>query len=158
MATTPTIELAYNYLQSNKGDASFEDIWNNISKDIPASKKSKNEIIAELYSDLVLDNRFALTSEGKWGLRDYLKFDDIKKQYDYVDKFETTEEFDDLDYMSSESSLFDDGDTTSKLETAKLKLNADDYDDEDDIDELDEEEDEESDEITLVDLEDDYDN
>ncbi|ARU90866.1 DNA directed RNA polymerase subunit delta [Spiroplasma clarkii] len=97
MAQISTIEMAYNFLRTTHGDASFEDIWNAISKDIHGSNHRKNEIIAELYSDLVLDNRFALTAEGKWGLRDYLKFDDIKKQYDYIDKFDTTEEFSDLD-------------------------------------------------------------
>ncbi|QBQ08193.1 DNA directed RNA polymerase subunit delta [Spiroplasma gladiatoris] len=155
MGTTPTIELAYDYLLSNKGDASFEDIWNNISKDIPTSKRSKNEIIAELYSDLVLDNRFALTAEGKWGLRDYLKFEDVKKQYDYVDKFETTEEFDDLD-LGTDDSMFDEANTTSKLDAAKLKLSVEDYDDDDD-DDFDQMDDEDSDEMTLVDLEDNYD-
>lgn len=97
MAKSTTIELAYEYLKDVKDNASFEDIWNAISKDIHGDNDNKNEIIAELYSDLVLDNRFALTAEGRWGLRDFLKFDDVKKQYDYIDKFETTEEFEDID-------------------------------------------------------------
>ncbi|WP_238336028.1 DNA-directed RNA polymerase subunit delta [Spiroplasma citri] len=58
---------------------------------------SKEDVIAELYTDLVLDNRFVLTSEGMWGLREFLKYDEIKKQYDYTDQFETTEEFEDID-------------------------------------------------------------
>ncbi|AOG61064.1 DNA directed RNA polymerase subunit delta [Spiroplasma helicoides] len=154
MANIPTIELAYNFLQSSKGDASFEDIWNSIKNDIADVNKSKNELIAELYSDLVLDNRFALTSEGKWGLRDYLKFDDIKKQYDYIDKFETTEEFDDIDYSNTDS--YDDSDTTNKIDASKLKLSIDDDYDEDE--EEDDEDFDDSDELSLTDLgEDDYD-
>lgn len=91
------IELVNNYLKNKKESATFEEIWNGISKDIANSSSSKDEIIAELYADLVLDNRFALTSEGMWGVREYLKFEDIKKQYDYVDQFENTEEFEDID-------------------------------------------------------------
>ncbi|AHI53377.1 DNA-directed RNA polymerase subunit delta [Spiroplasma culicicola] len=144
MANIPTIDLAFEYLQKNKGDASFEDIWNSISKDIVGSNEDKNEIIAELYSDLVLDNRFALTSDGKWGLRDYLKFDDIKKQYDYVDKFETTEEFEDID-----SYVFDDSDITGKLGKAKIMLDS--SNDDDDDEETDTEDD------ISIDMDDDYD-
>ena len=124
MAQQTIIEMAYIFLRQNKGDASFEDIWNTISKEIHEDNDKKNIIIAELYSDLVLDNRFALTSEGKWGLRDYLKFEDIKKQYSYVDKFETTEEFDDLDQIQMmDVDAFDDEDDDEDYS---------DYDDDDD--------------------------
>lgn len=130
MAQQTIIEMAYIFLRQNKGDASFEDIWNTISKEIHEDNDKKNIIIAELYSDLVLDNRFALTSEGKWGLRDYLKFEDIKKQYSYVDKFETTEEFDDLDQIQNmDADAFDD----------------DDDDDDDDYSDYDEDEDDDDD-------------
>ncbi|ASP28741.1 DNA directed RNA polymerase subunit delta [Spiroplasma corruscae] len=123
MHKTSPIELAYKYLTSVKDNMSFEDIWNAISREIEANNERKNEIIAELYSDLVLDNRFALTSDGKWALRDYLKFEDVKKQYEYVDKFETTEEFDDLDVMNS--SIYDDDDTGEHVKKAKLRLDND---------------------------------
>ncbi|QEH62386.1 DNA directed RNA polymerase subunit delta [Spiroplasma chinense] len=150
MENKPTIEMAFDFLHNSKGDASFEDIWNAISKEIAGSNEDKNFIIAELYSDLVLDNRFALTADGKWGLRDYLKFDDVKKQYDYVDKFETTEEFEDIDYVSAD--LYGDSDTTSKIGKVKDILDADDLDDDDE----DEDDDLDSDEISL-DLDDSFD-
>ncbi|AKU80297.1 DNA directed RNA polymerase subunit delta [Spiroplasma turonicum] len=132
MHKTSPIELAYSYLSSVKNNMSFEDIWNSISREIEASNERKNEIIAELYSDLVLDNRFALTADGKWGLRDYLKFEDVKKQYEYVDKFETTEEFDDLDPFQT-SELYDfDTDTGESVKKAKLRLDSE-IDTDDDI-------------------------
>lgn len=113
MANLTPIEITFNLLKEKQGDASFEEIWNTISKEINGENVNKNQIIAELYTDLVLDNRFALTADGKWGLRDYLKFEDVKKQYDYIDKFETTEEFDDIDsYVHTD--IFDEGDTLKK--------------------------------------------
>ncbi|AKX34681.1 DNA directed RNA polymerase subunit delta [Spiroplasma litorale] len=125
MHKTSPIELAYKFLSSVKNDMSFEDIWNAISREIDANNERKNEIIAELYSDLVLDNRFALTSDGKWALRDYLKFEDVKKQYEYVDKFETTEEFDDLDNYATTDLYYYDGDTGESVKKAKQRLDSD---------------------------------
>ncbi|WP_339030028.1 MULTISPECIES: DNA-directed RNA polymerase subunit delta [unclassified Spiroplasma] len=123
MSKLSPINLAYDYLSQCKDDASFEDIWNTISKEIHGDNDSKNEIIAELYSDLVLDNRFALTSDGKWGLREYLKFDDVKKQYEYVDKFETTEEFEDFDTDSILGIDTFDDDTGENVGKIKKLLN-----------------------------------
>ncbi|WP_339022719.1 DNA-directed RNA polymerase subunit delta [Spiroplasma endosymbiont of Crioceris asparagi] len=103
------IEIVYEYLLKLKGSASFEEIWKKISSKYKLdTNNQKNEIIADLYSDLVLDNRFALTSEGKWGLRQHLKSEDVKKQYDYIDNFETTEEFDDFNDASDTLELNDD--------------------------------------------------
>jgi len=133
MATMSPIDLAYNFLKSRKSDSSFEEIWNAISQSINGSNDNKEDIIAELYTELVLDNRFALTSNGTWGLRDYLKIDDIKKQYDYVDKFETTEEFDD---MGGDTEAFiENDDTNENLSRISNKLtNKNGYDDDDDFD------------------------
>lgn len=138
-AMSPT-ELAYNYLKGLKQDASFEDIWNSIAHNINRADDNKDEIIAELYTDLVLDNRFALTSNGTWGLRDYLKFEDVKKQYDYVDKFETTEEFED---MGGDTSVYnsDSDDTNENLSRISNKLTNEALYDDDDEDEEDDEDD-----------------
>ncbi|WP_425378382.1 DNA-directed RNA polymerase subunit delta [Spiroplasma endosymbiont of Polydrusus pterygomalis] len=93
------LELLYSYLKKKKRSDTFENIWNDIASksDVTVRGASKGDVIAELYTDLVLDNRFVLTSEGMWGLRDFLKYDEINKQYDYTDQFETTKEFEDID-------------------------------------------------------------
>lgn len=93
------LELVYSYLKKKKSSDTFENIWNDIASksDVTVHGSSKENVIAELYTDLVLDNRFVLTSEGMWGLREFLKYDEIKKQYDYTDQFETTKEFEDID-------------------------------------------------------------
>ncbi|AHF60674.1 DNA-directed RNA polymerase subunit delta [Spiroplasma mirum] len=107
------LELVYEYLKKIKHSDTFENIWNAIAvNDISVQGHSKEDVIAELYTDLVLDNRFVLTSEGMWGLRELLKYDEIKKQYDYTDQFETTEEFEDIDLDEEE----DEGDLSDQLD------------------------------------------
>lgn len=142
---SPT-ELAFNFLKGLKQDASFEDIWNAIAHNIHQADENKEEIIAELYTDLVLDNRFALTSNGTWGLRDYLKFEDVKKQYDYVDKFETTEEFDDI---GVETAVFEteSDDTNENLSRISNKLTNEGLYEDDEEEEEDDDEDEEDDDF-----------
>jgi DNA-directed RNA polymerase subunit delta len=144
MATMSPIELAFTFLRSAKKDSSFEDIWNAISQDINGDSLDKDDVIAELYTELVLDNRFALTANGTWGLRDYLKLEDVKKQYDYVDKFETTEEFDE---MGGETTVFSDSeDTNENLNRISNKLSNDGlYDDDDDEEDEEDEEDDDDD-------------
>ncbi|AXK50909.1 DNA-directed RNA polymerase subunit delta [Spiroplasma alleghenense] len=152
------IEMAYEYLKNNKESANFEEIWNSIANEIHEDNVKKNEIIAELYTDLVLDNRFALTSSGEWGLRDYLKFDDVKKQYDYVDKFETTEEFEDLDaYLATD--IYDTDDNENSGPKVIREIDHDDLDiDEDYLDDDDDDDDDDSDESIDEDIYDDIDN
>ncbi|AHI54222.1 DNA directed RNA polymerase subunit delta [Spiroplasma sabaudiense Ar-1343] len=144
------IEMAFDFLKNSKESATFEEIWNSIANEIHGGNEKKNQIIAELYTDLVLDNRFALTSDGQWGLRDHLKFDDVKKQYDYVDKFETTEEFEDIDsYL--ETDIYE----TDDLKVHNLNTIHDlDIDDDDDDDEDDDEDDDSTDEDIFDDIDD----
>ncbi|WP_338972688.1 DNA-directed RNA polymerase subunit delta [Spiroplasma endosymbiont of Panorpa germanica] len=152
------IEMAYDYLKNNKESANFEEIWNSIANEIHEDNVKKNEIIAELYTDLVLDNRFALTSSGEWGLRDYLKFDDVKKQYDYVDKFETTEEFEDLDaYLATD--IYDTDDIENAGPKIIREINQNEIDEED-IDDDDDylDDDDDDDEPIDEDIYDDVDN
>ncbi|WP_051418457.1 DNA-directed RNA polymerase subunit delta [Mesoplasma seiffertii] len=80
------IDIAYEFLKQKNDASKFDEIWNSVAEVIGAAGKNKNSVIAELYSDLVLDNRFSLTPEGTWALRENVKFEDIKKQYAYVDE------------------------------------------------------------------------
>ncbi|RUO86768.1 DNA-directed RNA polymerase subunit delta [Spiroplasma endosymbiont of Megaselia nigra] len=118
------LELVYSYLKKKKNSDTFENIWNDIASksDVTVRGASKEDVIAELYTDLVLDNRFVLTSEGMWGLCEFLKYDEIKKQYDYTDRFETTEEFEDID-------LADDDEDEEKNDEEESLIDTLDFDD-----------------------------
>ncbi|WP_036256386.1 DNA-directed RNA polymerase subunit delta [Mesoplasma syrphidae] len=118
------IDIAYEFLKQKNDASKFDEIWNSVAEVIGAAGKNKNSVIAELYSDLVLDNRFSLTPEGTWALRENVKFEDIKKQYAYVDELgkskktkireveeiEETLEVDELDVEEDEEDIEEDDD------------------------------------------------
>lgn len=57
-------------------------IWDAIKDKAINHKNDENEAIADLYSDLVLDVRFALSTKGEWGLSDDSKIENIKNKFD----------------------------------------------------------------------------
>ena len=81
MAKLTNIELVHQYLHNVKKPASLNEIWDAISSQIVSQKKDKISVMADLYGDLVLDNRFALTSDNLWALSGSPKVEDVKKQY-----------------------------------------------------------------------------
>ncbi|AJM72191.1 DNA-directed RNA polymerase subunit delta [Mycoplasma yeatsii] len=95
------LNLVYDYLLANKKPTTLLNIWNEISKDVVSQKKDEMSVIADLYGDMVLDNRFALTSEGLWALSADPEVEDIKKQYaaklEEVEKKPKSENDEDLD-------------------------------------------------------------
>ncbi|UWD34991.1 DNA-directed RNA polymerase subunit delta [Mycoplasma cottewii] len=104
------LNLVYDYLLANKKPTTLQDIWNEISKDVVSQKKDEISVIADLYGDMVLDNRFALTSDGLWALSADPEVEDIKKQL--AAKLEEVEkkpkhEIDDEDLDDSEMVIDD---------------------------------------------------
>jgi len=110
MAKLSNIDAAYEYLKTKKDSAEFNEIWNAIAGHINADNEQKPKLLANLYSELVLDNRFSLTSDGKWALRSNMNYEDVKKHYDYVTVFDLDQDFDDLD-----DTTMDDVDGDSKI-------------------------------------------
>ncbi|ADK69402.1 DNA-directed RNA polymerase subunit delta [Mycoplasma mycoides subsp. mycoides] len=82
MSKVRNLDLVYSYLQSTKTPSSLNEIWKSISKDIISQKKDEISVIAGLYGDMVLDNRFALTTDNLWALSSNSSVENIKKQYD----------------------------------------------------------------------------
>lgn len=97
MAKLSNVEIAYQFLQDHPEGVEFNAIWNQIVPNIHADNEDKSRLIADLYADMVLDNRFGLTSDGKWALKSSLSLDDVKRKYDFVDSFDYDADFDDID-------------------------------------------------------------
>ncbi len=68
----------YSYLKKKKRSDTFENIWNDIASksDVTVHGASKEDVITELYTDLVLDNRFVFFN---FVLILYKTLDKIKK-------------------------------------------------------------------------------
>lgn len=82
MSKLSNIDLAYEYLKHKNDSAQFKEIWTYIETKSTQDHADKTALMASLYSGLVCDNRFSLTPEGSWALKNNLKFENVKKQYD----------------------------------------------------------------------------
>lgn len=63
-------DVAYDVLSSKKRPILFTKLWEEVSKQTGAN----NDMVAQFYSDLTLDNRFASLKENKWDLAERRKY------------------------------------------------------------------------------------
>lgn len=63
------IDLAYDILSSQKKAMKFIDIWNQVSSEMGFTPSQADDNIAQLYSDLSIDGRFASLPGNTWDLR-----------------------------------------------------------------------------------------
>jgi len=140
MAKLSNIDAAYEYLKEKKDSAEFNEIWNSIASNINSDNENKGKLLANLYSDLVLDNRFSLTADGKWALRSNMSYEDIKKNYDYVSAFDLDQDFDDIEETVVEE---DTENSTTDNQNTSLRGHEEDVDDNTTFVEIDEDEDDE---------------
>ncbi|WP_342264433.1 DNA-directed RNA polymerase subunit delta [Spiroplasma endosymbiont of Clivina fossor] len=105
------VDLTYEFLIKRK-HAGFKEIYDyvKIAKETPIEAEAKEMV--NLYTDMVLDNRFLLIQDNEWGLRQDYKFDEIKKQLEFLfainddidpKKLEVTEIIDEVDDTFEES-------------------------------------------------------
>ncbi|WP_342223941.1 DNA-directed RNA polymerase subunit delta [Spiroplasma endosymbiont of Asaphidion curtum] len=105
------VDLAYEFLIKRK-HAGFKEIYDyvKIAKETPIEAEAKEMV--NLYTDMVLDNRFLLIQDNEWGLRQDYKFDEIKKQLEFLfainddidpKELEVTEIIDEVDDVFEES-------------------------------------------------------
>ena len=63
-------DIAYDILSGKKRAIQFSKLWEEVSKKAHAS----NDMVAQFYSDLTLDPRFASLKENKWDLVERRKY------------------------------------------------------------------------------------
>ncbi|ATG97741.1 DNA-directed RNA polymerase subunit delta [Mesoplasma lactucae] len=133
MAKLSNVEVAYQFLQDKPNGADFNTVWNEVASNIHADNDDKSKLIADLYADMVLDNRFALTSDGKWALKSSQSLDDLKKKYDFVESFDFNTDFDDIedDAKSDEDEDETEDEEDDEDESTMFVSDEDSYDDED---------------------------
>ena len=130
--TVEAINLIYDCLVKNKKGLSFEEIWNEIVENIAIPNTTRDQVIGELYADLVLDHRFMITKEGIWNLKENMQYKELQKQYDYVDQFSTTDNLRDFDtntitensLISTDTGAIREWDILNKAETKTQKTAA----------------------------------
>ncbi len=88
-----SIEIVSAYFAKHPEPIAFNELWEHIKDDVVKHEKTDHDsALANLYSALMLDNRFILNQDSEWTLRQFLDPADQKKhrQANYL---ETTEEF-----------------------------------------------------------------
>lgn len=70
MAVKSMTDMAYDILSGKKRAIQFSKLWEEVSKKL----KISNDQVAQFYSDLTLDPRFASLKENKWDLVERRKY------------------------------------------------------------------------------------
>ena len=85
-------DIAYEILCRKKRAVQFNKLWEEVSKLYGAS----NDRVAQFYSDMTLDSRFASLKDNKWDLIERRKFDESHVDLSAIelDSDEETEEED----------------------------------------------------------------
>ena len=101
--------MVYETLNKKAAKKDFEEIWDLIADKIVFAPNTKqDEVVGDLYADLVLDDRFVTTKDGKWALKSHLKFDEIQDQYENDDNFETTANLKEVTHITDEEEYSED--------------------------------------------------
>ena len=64
------IDVAYDILSSKDKALTFIELWNEVCQIAGFTKQQEEDNIAQLYSDLSLDDRFVCVKDNKWDLRE----------------------------------------------------------------------------------------
>lgn len=72
MTTKSKTDVAYEIISGKKRPILFSKLWEEVSKQTKAPKDQ----VAQFYSDLTLDSRFALLKDNKWDLVERRKFEE----------------------------------------------------------------------------------
>ncbi len=70
-------DVAFECLSKRKKEVDFARLWEEVAKkmDIPGEKRKRKK--SQLYSELMLDPRFASLENNKWDLRNRRKFEEV---------------------------------------------------------------------------------
>ena len=71
------IDVAYDILSSKDKALTFIELWNEVCQIAGFTKQQEEDNIAQLYSDLSLDDRFVCVGENKWDLRERRTYNEV---------------------------------------------------------------------------------
>ena len=100
MTAKSMTDIAYDILSGKKRAIQFQKLWEEVSKKTGAS----NDVIADFYSDLTLDSRFAQLKDNKWDLVERRKFSEAHID---VSKIELGEDVPEEGENSEDDNLLD---------------------------------------------------
>lgn len=93
MPTKSMTDAAYDIMLKKKRAVQFSKLWADVSKETGAN----SDMVAQFYSDLLLDARFASLKDNKWDLKSRRKFSES-----HIDLKKIEIDDPDSDYMSED--------------------------------------------------------
>ena len=90
------IELAFEFVQSQKEPVSFSKIWNYVKEEAGLSEEEAEKKAGQFFTNMMLDGRFVTLGDNEWDLRSRHTFDkvhiDMKDVYSDVETSDEDEE------------------------------------------------------------------
>ena len=80
------VDVAYDVLLANKETMKFGQIWEGVVKNLDFNNSVAEKKIAQFYTDLMLDSRFASLKDNNWDLRSRRKYEEIHISYYFFTK------------------------------------------------------------------------
>lgn len=77
MANRSMTDVAYDFLSKRKRSVEFMKLWGEVNDVLKFPEAQVRNKKAQLYSQLMIDNRFASLEDNKWDLRNRRKFDEV---------------------------------------------------------------------------------
>lgn len=95
----PMVDIAFDLMSKKKKEISFGKLWEEVSQIRGLSQAQADDLIAQFYTDISLDDRFVHLKDNQWDLRSRHKFEDVVINTDeiMVEDDEEEEEIDDKD-------------------------------------------------------------
>lgn len=73
----PMVDIAYDLMSKKKKEVLFIKLWEEVSQIKGLSQTQADDLIAQFYTDISLDDRFVHLKDNKWDLRSRHKFEDV---------------------------------------------------------------------------------
>lgn len=96
----PMVDIAYDLMSKKKKEVVFIKLWEEVSQIKGLSQAQADDLIAQFYTDISLDDRFVHLKDNKWDLRSRHKFEDVVID---TDSILVDDDEDDEDVVESET-------------------------------------------------------
>lgn len=92
----PMVDIAYDLMSKKKKEILFIKLWEEVSQIKGLTQAQADDLIAQFYTDISLDDRFVHLKDNKWDLRSRHKFEDVVIDTDAILVDDDEEEDDEI--------------------------------------------------------------
>ncbi|MEK5059842.1 DNA-directed RNA polymerase subunit delta [Paenibacillus shunpengii] len=152
----PMVDLAFMVLKAANTPYYYRDLMNEVAKLRGLSDEEINDVIAQLYTEINIDGRFAYVGTNLWGLKRWYPIDkaedsvtgtkrpriindDDDEDEEYIDEEHEDEDFDHSGDEDEDDDLFDDDSEEDEDDVDDEIIGDEELDDEEDVEDDDDE-------------------